>query len=407
MKRACTTSLVVTVALATYGLACAQQPPDVVQSDSGGNTAMGSNALLNNNLAGSEENTAAGNFALLSNTTGSTNSALGYASLYYNTTGYGNTAVGAQALVGNTVGYQNTAAGYGALAQDHGGNQNTAVGWAALYGAPSLTGSNNTAIGFSALSNTTTGAFNTASGNNALGANTTGTNNTAAGAGAMNANVSGTANTAVGSNALGTNQGGSNNIAIGANAGYYIRGSLYNIDIGNVGNQQDVGLIRIGTSGQQSAAYIAGISGAHVTGSAVYVTSTGQLGVLASSERYKTAITPMGASTANLGQLRPVTFRLKTDAKRTIQYGLIAEEVAKVYPELVIRDGEGRIQGVRYEELAPMLLNEVQEQQKKASVQADQLRDMQKELSELRDLNRATRAALADLLARDGSAARR
>jgi hypothetical protein len=88
------------------------------------------------------------------------------------------------------------------------------------------------------------------------------------------------------------------------------------------------------------------------------VTSSGQLGVLASSERYKTAITPMGENTKKLEQLRPVSFHLKTDPKGAVQYGLIAEEVDKVYPELVIRDDTGKIQGVRYDELAPMLLNE-------------------------------------------------
>ena len=104
---------------------------------------------------------------------------------------------------------------------------------------------------------------------------------------------------------------------------------------------------------------IAGIESSKVTGSAVYVTTTGRLGVLASSERYKTAIEPMGANTAKLSQLRPVTFKLKTDAEGTRQYGLIAEEVDRVYPELVIRDEAGKVQGIRYDELAPMLLNEI------------------------------------------------
>jgi len=107
-----------------------------------------------------------------------------------------------------------------------------------------------------------------------------------------------------------------------------------------------------------------------VTGSAVYVTATGQLGVLASSERYKTAVTPMGGTTEKLDQLRPVSFHLKTDPRGAVQYGLIAEEVARVYPELVIRNQAGKIEGVRYDELAPMLLNEVQQQR-------EQLRQMQ------------------------------
>ena len=139
--------------------------------------------------------------------------------------------------------------------------------------------------------------------------------------------------------------------------------------MGNVGTANDAGAIRIGTASQQSSTYIGGISGSHVTGSAVYITSTGQLGVLASSERYKTAIAPMGGGTERLQKLRPVTFRLKSHPKGSVQYGLIAEEVAKVYPELVIRDGAGRIQGVRYEELAPMLLNEAQRQRQQIAAQ--------------------------------------
>jgi hypothetical protein len=106
---------------------------------------------------------------------------------------------------------------------------------------------------------------------------------------------------------------------------------------------------------------IAGISGASVSGSAVYVSSTGQLGLLSSSERFKTAITPMGATTGKLDELRPVTFQYKTDPQGARQYGLIAEEVAEVYPELVVRDAKGKIISVRYDELAPMLLNEVQQ----------------------------------------------
>jgi len=132
--------------------------------------------------------------------------------------------------------------------------------------------------------------------------------------------------------------------------------------------------------------------------------------VVASSERFKTAIAPMGSNTAKLAQLRPVTFKLKSDATGTRQYGLIAEEVAKVYPELVIRDESGRIDGVRYEELAPMLLNEVQkqaaeirdlkEQQKQSVAQAEELRDVQQQLVELH-------AALAKLQSKDELVAKR
>jgi hypothetical protein len=147
-----------------------------------------------------------------------------------------------------------------------------------------------------------------------------------------------------------------------------------------------------------------------VTGGAVYVTSTGQLGVLASSERFKTEITPTGADTAQLVQLRPVSFKLKSDASGTRQYGLIAEEVAKVYPQLVIRDASGRINGVRYEELAPMLLNEVQQEQQKIAVQAAEIRDLKQQIqltarvAQLRDVQQQMaqiRAAVTKLQAKE------
>jgi endosialidase-like protein len=125
----------------------------------------------------------------------------------------------------------------------------------------------------------------------------------------------------------------------------------------------DTNTIKIGAQGTQAQTFIAGIYGTSVGGSAfMVVSSTGQLGVTVSSERFKTAIAPMGSNSGELQQLRPVTYHLKTDPKGALQYGLIAQEVAKVYPELVIRDEKGRIDGVRYDELAPMLLNEVQQQ---------------------------------------------
>lgn len=143
-----------------------------------------------------------------------------------------------------------------------------------------------------------------------------------------------------------------------------------------------------------------------MTGAAVYVTSSGQLGVLASSERYKTAIAPMGAGTEKLQELRPVSFHLKTDPKGALQYGLIAEEVANIYPELVIRDGAGKIQGVHYDELAPMLLNEVQKQ----AAEIRELKQQQKQLAtqvELNDLKQQLQAALAALRSKDNLVAQR
>jgi hypothetical protein len=131
------------------------------------------------------------------------------------------------------------------------------------------------------------------------------------------------------------------------------------------------------------------------------VTSSGQLGVLASSERYKTDVTPMAGTTEKLQRLRPVTFHLKTQPNGALQYGLIAEEVDKVYPELVIRDEAGKIQGVRYDELAPMLLNEVQRQRAQLQQQAAQLQDTWQQLTDLKQLNQSMQAAISKLQARD------
>jgi hypothetical protein len=184
--------------------------------------------------------------------------------------------------------------------------------------------------------------------------------------------------------------------AVGTQAGYNLTTGNNNIDIGNQGVAGEGGIIGLGTGGTQTATYIAGIAGAHVTGSAVYVTATGQLGVLASADRYKTAIASMGSSSTRLQQLRPVTFKLKNDPQRTPQYGLIAEEVSKVYPELVIRGARGQIEGVRYEELAPILLNEVQQQQKQLSELREQLAQVARLNREMQAMQVAVRALQTD-----------
>jgi hypothetical protein len=240
-----------------------------------------------------------------------------------------------------------------------------------------------------------------------LYANTTGYHNTALGAQSLTANTTGTTNTAIGLQALYANTSGSNNIAVGGGAGSSLTSGSSNIDIGNSGVGGESGVIRLGAAGSQTATYIAGIGSAHVTGSAVYVTSSGQLGVLASSERYKEAVAPIGTASGKLQKLRPVTFRLRTDPQHTLQYGLIAEEVAEVYPELVIRDETGRIEGVRYEELAPMLLNEEKRQKHQIDVQATQLRVLQHDLAQMQELNRAMHVAVNDLQKQAGSAGQR
>ena len=385
------------------------------------NTASGYGALYSN-MTG-YENTASGDVALFSNTTGNQNTASGASALYSNTTGNFNTASGVSALSFNTTGVENTASGYVALELNTTGNDNTATGFKSL--SFNTTGSSNTASGVQALYNNTTGSYNTASGMNALYLNTagnsntadgynalydnltgaantasgfqalnrnrTGYHNTAAGFNALFYNHSGNDNTAVGYLALFSNTTGLNNIAIGSNAGNVVTGSN-NIDIGNEGITGDGGTIRIGAT--QSAAYIAGIyDNTSVSGLAVIIDSNGQLGTVSSSERFKTDIEPMGSNTEKLKELRPVTFHYKADTQGTLRYGLIAEEVAQVYPELVVRNQNGRIDGVRYDELAPLLLNEVQQQ-------AAEIRDLKRLVVEMQ-------AGLLKLQAKDQLVAQR
>ena len=250
--------------------------------------------------------------------------------------------------------------------------------------------------------------------------NTTGGGNAAFGDEALYYNDQGSNITAIGGRALGL-ASGSNNIALGALAGYSVTTGSNNIDIGNEGVNIDKGTIRIGTQATQTATFISGINNSKVTGAAVYVTATGQLGVLASSERYKIDIESLGASTQRLEQLRPVSFHLKADPAGAIQYGLIAEEVDKVYPELVIRDDKGVIQGVRYDELAPMLLNVVQQQNATMKAQAEdlaavkaeshaaslQLEAVQLALAKFIEANRQMQAELSRIKLRDGRVAMR
>lgn len=372
-----------------------------VISDSTHNTAMGTDALFS--LTNGGWNTAAGENALYFTTTGSSNTALGYQALLDNTTGESNTASGYEALLSNTDGMYNAAFGYQALYYNTTGDYNAAFGLDALFhnttGAyntasgyealvANTTGAYNSASGYEALFDNTTGAYNTASGYDALYRNTSGQQNTALGVYALHNNTIGAYNTASGVDALYDNTSGHYNIAAGYKAGYNVTTGNYNIDIGNQGVAADSGVIRIGTqvpTPLQTNTYIAGIyTNTSVSGLTVVVDSNGQLGAIASSERFKTGITSMGSNTEKLQDLRPVTFHLKTDPKGALRYGLIAEEVAKVYPELVIRNESGRIDGVRYDELAPLLLKEIQQQQQKIAAQTTSMADQAMELRDLR-----------------------
>jgi len=268
-------------------------------------------------------------------------------------------------------------------------------------------GSANTAMGSYTLSNFASGAGNTAAGYAALYYYGTQNYSTAFGAYALELGQ-GSYNTAVGVDAL-YQTSGSSNTALGDGAGSQISSGSWNIDIGNSGTSGDNGVIRIGSGNKtNSATYIFGISNSQIIGAAVYITSGGQLGVLASSKRYKTAIKPLRAgNTEKLMQLRPVSFHLKHDPSGPMQYGLIAEEVVKVYPELVIRDEAGKIQGVRYDELGPMLLSEMQQQQQINLSQAAEIRQLKGEMAELNNLKQEIRAALISLQSKDRLTAQR
>jgi hypothetical protein len=258
-----------------------------------------------------------------------------------------------------------------------------------------MAGNSNTASGFQALSNNAAGNANTAIGTNALVLNTTGNSNTASGAGALLNNTTGGGNTASGYRALIANTG-SNNTGIGINAGSILTTGSNNIDIGHAGVAAEANTIRIGISGTQTRAFIAGISGV-TTGSAavaVVVDANGQLGTVSSSRRYKFEIDDMAEASAGLMRLRPVTFRyLVHGDSAPLQYGLIAEEVAEVYPELVARNKDGQVDTVMYQFLAPMLLNEVQKQQKSIA-------ELHEENAAMRDQFDAEKAVLRDQLQR-------
>ena len=305
------------------------------------------------------DNTAEGTDALFSLTTGPDNTAIGFDALYSNTTGDSNTATGSIALSSNTTGVRNTANGYAALNSNTTGERNTATGRAAL--TFNTTGNNNTADGHDALFSNTTGIWNTATGSFALFSNTSANDNTAIGYFALFGNTTGNNNTANGTNALLNNTTGNENIALGNLAGSNLTTGDNNIDIGNQGVAAEAGTIRIGTQGTQTATYIAGISGIPIgAGVAVRVNASGQLGTVASSARFKDEIKPMDKASEAILALKPVTFHYKKelDPDGIRQFGLVAEDVAKVNPDLVVRDGEGKAYTVRYEAVNAMLLNE-------------------------------------------------
>ncbi len=305
----------------------------------------------------------AGNLTL----TGADNTAVGNNAMLNNTTGASNVAFGARALEANTTGNVNTAVGQGSMAQNTTGFGNTALGEDTL--TSNTIGITNTAIGQDSLRSNTEGSTNTAVGEDSLQTNTTGSGNTAIGENAMRLNTTADGNTAVGQLALENNTTGARNIAIGDAAGRLLTTGDDNIMIGNLGVAAEGNTIRIGTG--QTRAFVAGIRGI-TTGAAnavsVMIDSNGQLGTVSSSRRYKQNIRPMedfGVSD-RIAKLRPVTFeyqQAQNGGEHPVQFGLIAEEVAEVFPELAVFNEDGQPETVKYHLLAPMLLEEVQKQQ--------------------------------------------
>jgi hypothetical protein len=331
------------------------------------NTGTGFEAL--NHLTAGNQNTATGLRALFSDTNGGFNTATGVYSLFSNTSGFFNSATGAYSLAHNTDGIQNTANGYSALYFNT-GDANTATGFGALY--HNTTGFSNTANGYLALFSNTIGDSNTAVGQAALYYDTIGGFNTGIGYFALLSNTTLGANTAVGAYAL-ENATGFGNTALGAYAGSSLTAGHNNIDIGysvfGVAGESDT--IRIGNS-NISATYINGISGQTAAlGAAVFVASNGKLGTLTSSARFKEGIKPMDKASEALLALKPVTFRYKKeiDPACTSQFGLVAEEVEKVNPDLVVRDKEGKPYSVRYDQVNAMMLNEFLKEHKKVEAQ--------------------------------------
>ncbi len=313
------------------------------------------------------QTTAEGDRALFSLTTGADNTAIGFNALHSLTIGSEATATGSLALFNDTTGF-NTAYGFKALYSNTDGFANVAIGRNAMR--DHTTGDHNTATGGAALLFNTDGTGNTATGRAAMGFGTTGSVNAATGWQAL-FNNTGDENTADGAFALYSNTTGNGNIALGAGAGDNLTTGDLNIDIGNEGVADEANTIRIGTSGDHTRTFIAGISGTAVTGVAVRVSSSGQLGTAPSSKRFKDEIKPMDKASEAILALKPVSFRYKhdVDPEGTPQFGLVAEEVEKVNPALVARDAQGKVYTVRYEAVNAMLLNEFLKQHRKVEQQ--------------------------------------
>jgi hypothetical protein len=338
-------------------------------NDSSSNFSAGLGAMPS--VTSGTRNTAIGDSALHANTTGDFNTAIGYQSLFNNVNGTANDAFGSYTLFNSTAGSANVAIGENTMYSNTSGGGNTAVGHAALVN--NTIASQNTAIGYQAMYYNT-GGTNAALGYNALLNNATGNNNTAIGAGSL------------------LNSTGSNNVAFGSQAGSNILSGSNNIDISSLGSSSDSGVVRVGTPGTQTKIFISGIRSV-TTGNndavPVVIDSNGQLGTASSSKRFKEDISDMDAASDGLFRLRPVTFRYSrpyADGSKPIDYGLIAEEVAEVYPDLVVKGPDGQVETVQYQKLTPMLLNEVQKQNQQIRKLTEANRSLEARLAALEEL---------------------
>jgi len=301
-------------------------------------------------------NTAEGQKALFSLTSGTGNVAVGWGALYSDTQGSLNTAIGTGALLLN-IGDQNTATGAGALLFNNNGIYNTANGAFALH--LNTEGDFNTANGFQALFNNTIGSQNAATGYQALFRNTTGIYNTANGFGALSTNITGIGNTALGAAAGNSISTANGVICIGA------------------------GMLGANVDNTTWISNVYGVATQSGTTAPVVVSDTGQLGTAASSERFKKDIATMEEASEAILSLRPVTFHYKTDSKGISQFGLIAEEVAKVNPALVLPDKEGKPYSVRYYQVNAMLLNEFLKEHKTVLDQGTTIARLEKQIDAL------------------------
>jgi Chaperone of endosialidase len=335
-----------------------------------GNSAAENVEALNLSTTGSD-NTAHGWFSLFTNTTGSNNTADGFQALYNNGQGGDNTAYGVQALYGNT----------GSLSAEA-GSFNTAVGYQALYsnsGSGFRTASFNTAFGYQALYSNNTGIESTAVGYQALFSDISGGDNTAIGHRALYNNTNGVLNTAVGADSLSSNTDGALNTAVGTGAGS---------GVSTASNVTCIGAFVAGADVDHSC-FIGNIRGVQTQNSdavPVLIDSAGQLGTASSSRRFKHNIKPMDKASESLLALKPVTFCYKNDKTNKTQFGLVAEEVAKVNPDLVVRDDNGEIYTVRYEAVNAMLLNEFVKEHRMVQDQRKEIDALKGELKEQRAL---------------------